>query len=192
MKKVLSTLLVCVTASTIVFASGSIRCNGDYPVVDLNYSPGGDPPGLFYVGVQGKGSAQWTLLTSGGWQNYRGGSIPYYSQYSGPVSLTISLPNGEMSTRNYVGYSIYLGHGAFTLQAADVINQALARTNTSKTILAGQSLWSQDMENMKNSATTNAMRAAVENDLLSNGKMELAITIPFLDCSPPPPPPTLP
>lgn len=194
MKKV-AFLFCCAVFAVNVVAGGSatLSCSSsNYPVVSLSYSPDGNigVPGAIYIGVLDASRKGGAVLTPGdSWAAYQGGSFPIYRSYSdglpGSVSTLLQLPNGSRNTSEYVGYTLYGGHGAFTPEYRAKVSQMIATNQKIKEGFIRRGEWTPARES-RSISDMSMVQAAVEHDFSQNGKVTQLLTIPYLDCTPPP------
>ena len=187
-------ILAVLAVNALAGGSASVTCSSaHYPVIWFSYSPDGDVgvPGLIFVGVLDKSRSSGAVLRPGDyWTPYQGGSFPFYGAYTGglpgSVSTVLNFPNGSQNTSEYVGYTLYGGHGAFTAEYRAKALNFISQKDSTKAELMKNGAWTVSNE-LNAISSMRIMQAAVEHDFTQNGKGIQLLKIPYLDCKPPPP-----
>lgn len=157
-----------------------------YPTFRVTYSPGADvgKPGLFWFGVLSPDLQKGAALTMQGWATYEGGLYPPQSRYDGglrQITLTVQLPTRALTTADYVGYGVYLGHGVYTQDARNKVANRRNTLDRLKTDLQAKGRWIAAYD-----TDDQFIWSLIQKDMTDNQKYGQYFTIPFLDCTPPP------
>lgn len=156
------------------------------PTFRVTYTTGADAgqPGLFWFGVLSPDQQRGAVLTPYGWQAYQGGNYPFHSRHDGglraSLTLHVPLPGNALTTAEYVGFGVYLGHGVYTATAQQQVASRRASLNRVKPDMVAKGRWRADFDTDDSFIWT-----MIQKDMTDNGKYGQAYTIPFLDCTPP-------
>lgn len=183
--------LACATAQVeMVCGDGSplmrYSSSGATPTLRVTYSTAGDAgkPGLFWLGVLSADQQIGAALTPQGWQAYQGGLYPYQSRHDAglrhTITLNVPMPGTSLTTAEYVGYGLYLGHGVYTQQAQQQVASRRAALNRVKPDMVAKGRWRPDFDTDDTFIWT-----LIQKDMTDNGKYGRVYTIPYLDCTPP-------
>lgn len=165
-------------------AARSVRNNGQPAVLNLSYQTGADTgtPGLFWIGIISPDEKLGSVLTSNGWADYQGGLYPFQSRYDrglpGKISMAIPFPNNAQSTAGYVGYKIYVGHGAYDEKARQGVAARRAALNSAKANLVAVGKWHAELE-----SDERHIWALIQRDMEKNEKYGAVLTVPSVDCT---------
>lgn len=188
-KKQIAILLSMLGAIIPVHAAGkaTIECTDDWtPVIRISYSVGADTgtPGLFWLGIISQDMKLGSVLTTQGWQDYKGGLYPFQARYDGGLSSNINLdipfPNGASDTGQYAGYSIYAGHGAYSAASRRKVAERRASLESVKPVLLAQGKWRAELD-----SDDLYKWSLIQEDMKGGNKYGPMLTIPYVDCSPP-------
>lgn len=166
-------------AATIVCSSAGT------PNLQVSYSTGPDAgmPGLFWLGIISRDMTLGSVLTPQGWKDYTGGLYPFQARYDNglmpSIKLEIPFPNGVGNTRQYAGYSIYAGHGAYTQASRQKVAERRAALATVKPDLVAQGRWRAEFD-----SDEFYMWTLIEKDMKDGNKYGPILTIPYVDCAP--------
>lgn len=164
----------------------SLFGGGDSQPVFLNvtYSPGADAgtPGLFWLGVLAPDQAHGSALTEQGWTNYLGGLYPFQARYDNGLPATITLkipfPNNAINTNDYVGFQLYIGHGAYTDAAHALVLSRRTTLNRIKPQRVAAGTWNAAYDHDEQ-----FIWSLIQKDMVNNNKYGAVFTIPELNCS---------
>lgn len=152
-----------------------VQYTGEPPVININYSPGGDvgKPGLFYIGVLTPQGNKGAFFTGNSWIAPGGGLFPFYSRHDGgfPSSLRVKVPfpGAGLTTGAYVGYEIYAGHGVLTAAGRAQVNEH-------------NELYRQAQQ-PRTDGGLHHIQTLVQGDLMTKSKYNSMGVIPFIDCT---------
>jgi len=175
------------TAAAMAHAGGSARivCDMFYPAIEVTYTTGADAgiPGLFWVGVLTQNQTLGAFYTKKGWEPYEGGLYPFHSRYDSGFQRTLNVklpfPGSNHTTREYVGYTVYTGHGVYTKSMQDQVSERRQAYDSVKPAMVAKGMWRKEFD-----SDEFHMLALVQHDLTINKKYGLIYTIPFIDCNP--------
>lgn len=159
--------------------------NGQAPVLKITYAPGGDVgvPGLFWLGVLTPDQRDGAVLTDQGWSAYHGGLYPFQARYDGGlpgvISLTVAFPGSELTTAGFVGYGVYVGHGAYTAQAMQAVASRRAALDRVRAKLIAAGTWSAEYD-----SDDRYIWSLVQKNMMDSQKYGSVMTVPFIDCTP--------
>lgn len=151
--------------------------------LNISYPTSADSgaPGLFWLGIISPDQTQGAVLTERGWETYQGGLYPFQSRHDGGLPRTITLstpfPNNRMSTSGYVGYSVYLGHGAYTPKMRQMVVDRRTALNSAKPTMVAAGRWNAELD-----SDDRFIWSMIQRDMVDNGKYGEVITIPSLNC----------
>ncbi len=159
---------------------------GGTPIINVTYSTGGDggQPGVFWLGILTPDQQVADALNiNQQWIQYTGGLYPpnqvFTSGMPGTVTVSIPLPGDPSDTSQYVGYTIYAGHGVLTTQDQQEVAYRRQYLNANEARMQQNGTW--------NSAYADDSQfewALVQKDMLDNNKWGAVITIPYVNCDP--------
>lgn len=196
MGQIASGLMLLAFASQVAFAhagsgSASISCGTDYvPLLNISYSPDvGDVgmSGLLWMGVLAPDQQSGAVMTERGWAGYEGGLYPFAARFDAgmPVGLprTVSrsyvLPVNGYTTRGYVGYGVYLGHGAYAPEAQAKVKARRTLLDSVRAARVAAGKWNPDYDN-----DDRYIWALVQKNMTDQKKFASVLTIPLVDCTP--------
>lgn len=193
------TAVVLALASAGAFAAGraSLTCGSNGPVYEMDngngngqpvylnvsYPTGGDAgtPGLFWVGIISPDQKVGAVLTERGWEEYQGGLYPFQSRHDGglpgTISLSLPFPNNALTTNPYVGYSVYLGHGAYTTAMRQKVADRRAALDRVKPTLVASGKWNPEFDRDER-----FIWSLIQKDMVDQGKYGAVVTIPAVSC----------
>lgn len=197
MKKLTLTLAVCVHAAVASAAARVELVCGDgsplttwrantTPTLRVTYTTGADAgqPGLLWFGVLSADQQSGAVLTPNGWQTYQGGLYPFHSRHDGGLrpstTLNVPLPGNALTTAEYVGFGVYMGHGIYTVNAQQQVASRRATLNRVKPDMVAKGRWRAEFDTDETFIWT-----LIQKDMTDNGKYGQAYTIPYIDCTPP-------
>lgn len=193
-KLLLGVTLAAAAAAAQAGGQASLSCSGGYygvPTLSITYTPGGDAgnPGLTWVGVLSPDQTVGAVLDiTNSWTTYNGGLYPPNARFDGgiPGTVTVSVPfpgdaygNTPTNTSAWVGYSIYMGHGIYTSDAATMVANRRTYLNSVKAERQAKGTWRAEYDD-----DTRFMWSLVQKNMVDKGKYGAVLTIPFLDCAP--------
>lgn len=160
--------------------------NGQPPVLNVSYTPGGDSgvPGMFWLGALAPDQKSGGVLVGSDWIGYQGGLYPNQAGYEngmpGVISLSVALPVSNLTTGEVAGYGVYMGHGVYTGQAASLFASWRASLDNAKSKLAtmGNRSSTEDV-----GANERFIRALVQKNMTDQGKYGLVLVVPYIDCA---------
>lgn len=189
-------LLVLISVVAQAGGSATVTCgnappgvynNGQPVVLNVGYTTGADAgvPGLFWIGVLTSDQGSGAVLTMDqGWIVYQGGLYPFQSRYDGglpgTIAKTIAFPGDPLSTASYVGYSVYIGHGAYGGAAKLKVADRRSALNSVKAKLVAKGVWNSEYE-----SDDRYIWSLVQKDMVDNQKYASYLTVPYIDCSVP-------
>ena len=153
-------------------------------------TPDAGLPGAIWVGIEdptNPGSPA-AFLTPSGWVPWTSGGFPTYletpamgSGFSDTACIPSSTSGGgcAATSANFVGWKVYAGYGVLTLEHQSLISKRRASLDLAKPWLQQRGKWRTDYED--DMAYRNALIQKSAND----GHWAAALTIPFIDCTPP-------
>lgn len=167
--------------------SASIVCDGwkSTPLLKVSYGTGKDAstPGLFWVGILSEDQTAGSVLTGRGWEDYQGGLYPYQSRFDGGlthvINLSTILPGGSTNTAAWVGYKVYVGHGAYSQDSRQKVANRRAVLDSSKEKLVAKGGWRPEYETDEYYIWT-----LIQKDMMDNKKYGPILIVPFVDCDP--------
>lgn len=159
---------------------------GGAPTLNVTYSPAADAgrPGLFWLGIL-TADRQYAFAAdlNGAWMQYQGGLYPPHQRYDSgfPSSITVSLPfpTNSMTTSEFVGQTVYVGHGVYTADGQKMVASRRTYLNSIKAERQAQGKWQSAYDD-----DTQFMWSLVQRDMVDNNKWGSVLTIPFIDCKP--------
>jgi hypothetical protein len=184
-----------------IVAQASITCGnnppgvyntGDVPTLHVTYSPGADAgtPGLFWFGILTPDQQFAEALDiTGTWVQYLGGLYPPNQRFDNglPGTVTVNVPfpadqygSVPLTTSQYVGYTVYAGHGIYSQQSQQMVAIRRESLNAVKPQRVAAGTWNSAYDD-----DTNFMWSLIQKDMTDNNKWGAVITIPFVDCTPP-------
>lgn len=193
-KLLLGVTLAAAAAAAQAGGQASITCgngfSGATPQLNVTYTPGVDAgnPGLLWLGVLSPNQTIGAVLDiTNNWIAYEGGLYPPNKRFDGgiPGTVTISVPfpgnqyGTPTNTSQYVGYSVYMGHGIYTKTAADMVASRRTFLNSIKAERQAQGTWRAEYND-----DTQMMWSLVQKNMVDNNKYGSVLTIPFIDCAP--------
>lgn len=188
--------LACLSASVMAHAGGSAQVVCDqggissmfakrYPVLEVTYTTGADAgtPGLLWIGVLTPDKEGGAFSTPNGWIPYKGGLYPFHARYDkglpSTATVRIPFPGRDYSTVNYIGYTVYTGHGVYTQMMQEQVRERREVVDSTRTEMVEKGLWRAEFD-----SDEYYMQALVQQDLTINKKYGLVYTIPYIDCNP--------
>lgn len=170
--------------------SGSawISCGADYvPILNISYAPDvGDVgmSGLLWMGMLSPDQASGAVMTEQGWwAGYQGGLYPFASRYDAGLPRNVSkayvLPVSGYSTANYVGYGVYVGHGAYTAASKAKVQERRTLLDSIRAARIAAGKWNTDYDSDDRYIWT-----LVQKDMTDRNKYGAVLTVPFVDCTP--------
>lgn len=165
-------------------SSASVYLSGSVASTDVGL------PGAVWVGIEDPSNPGYpaAFLTPSGWVTWTTGGFPAYvetrSMGSG-FSYSACVPNSQYgsgctsTSASFVGWKIYAGYGVLTPEHQALIAQRRASLDQAKPWLQQQGKWRPDYED--DVAYRNALVQKSAND----GRWGLALTVPYIDCTPP-------
>lgn len=197
MLKIIFGLLLAVVASTaLAGASAKLVCGDGSAGYDMGYGPSqpvtlqityttdadAGTPGLFWLGIISPDQTTGAVLTAGqGWITYQGGLYPFQSRYDnglpGTISLSLQLPNNATSTVGYVGYSVYVGHGAYTPTARQKVADRRIALDSAKPELVARGRWRPE-----HADDQMYIWSLVQRNMTDSQKYGSVITLPSFSC----------
>ncbi|MES2879221.1 MAG: hypothetical protein V4713_12425 [Pseudomonadota bacterium] len=182
-----ATFMALTLTSLISLAGGSatIDCGStNKPTIHLTYATGSDATmsGLFWLGIISPDQNSGVVLTEDGWAEYKGGLYPFQTRYDNGlpsvITKTITFPYNAMSTGLYQGYTLYVGHGAYTTQAREKVAVRREVLTTAKPELVARGRWRPENDN-----DLIYVHALVQKNMVDNQKYGGVLLIPALDCT---------
>lgn len=191
--------LFTLAASAFAGGSASVTCTpapegvAGNPVLNISYSPNGDAgsPGMIWVGVLTADQSGGAVLnTSNNWMLYSGGLYPpnqvYYGGIPSSINISVPFPNDATglpvtNTSQYVGYSVYIGHGIYTQAAADAVASRRSYLNSVKPQRLAAGTWLAGYDD-----DTQYQFSLVQKYMVDSGTWGGVLSVPFVDCAPPP------
>jgi|ThiBio_inoc_biof_1041523.scaffolds.fasta_scaffold00229_32 hypothetical protein len=183
-----------------IVAQATVTCGGNpagyynsggVPTLNVTYSPAADAgnPGLFWFGLLTPDQQFANALDiTGNWVQYLGGLYPPHKRFDAglPGTITVSVPfpadqygSAPTNTSQFVGYTIYAGHGIYTQQAAQMVNDRRTYLNSVKAERQAKGTWKAAYED-----DTQFMWSLVQKDMTDKTKWGAVITVPYIDCAP--------
>ncbi|MEY4755118.1 MAG: hypothetical protein RJA34_16 [Pseudomonadota bacterium] len=162
----------------------SVDISGSVALTDVGL------PGAVWVGIEDPAKPGYpaAFLTPSGWVTWTTGGFPAYveTQSMGPgFSHSACVPNSQYgsgctsTSASFVGWKIYAGYGVLTPEHQALIAQRRASLDQAKPWLQQQGKWRPEYED--DVANRNALVQKSAND----GRWGLALTVPYIDCTPP-------
>jgi hypothetical protein len=183
---IIAAALACAALDATASGSASVVCGyNQMPMLVVDYATGADAgtPGLIYLGVLSPDRTSGAVMSEGGWREYRGGLYPFMSRfdYALPPTFTQTLPfpAGSTSTAAFVGYSVYMGHGAYTSQSKAQVADRRASLDKARPSLIASGAWTSEY-----SSDDRYIVALTQKNMVDKNKNLLILTIPFVDCNP--------
>jgi hypothetical protein len=164
---------------------------GSPPVLNVGYALGSDArmQGLFGVAIMLADMSKGVVLTESGWDTYKGGLFPFASRYDNgfpaQIQRQIPFPGGGMTTSEFQGFGVFLGHGVYTPEAKKKVNDARDSLARNKELLVKMGKWNAQMESAQ--GRDHELRhiwSLIQKDAVDNKKFSQVFTIPFIDCTP--------
>lgn len=199
MRKLIAySLLVACSAVTAQTVSGNVFCSGTniepfsatVSISGTFDSNDAGLPGAVWVSIEDPANpgSPAAFLTQSGWVAWSTAGFPAYvetqSMNSG-FSYTACIPGSPYGTgcaptsASFVGWKIYAGYGVLTPEHQALIAQRRASLDLAKPWLQQQGKWRPEYED--DVAYRNALVQKSAND----GRWGLALTVPYIDCTPP-------
>lgn len=185
MKRSIFLGLLASAAAAHAGGSATVICDRLSPALEVTYNSAADAgvPGLFWVGVLTPNQSGGAFHTAKGWEAYTGGLYPYSVRYDTgfprTIKVTLPFPSSGYTTREYVGYTVYTGHGVYTQAMRDQVRERREAVNLVKPDMVAKGLWRAEF-----GSDDYHMLALVQHDLTMNKKYGMIYTIPFVDCNP--------
>ena len=165
-------------------APASVSISGTVAASDVGL------PGAIWVGIEDPGVSGYpaAFLTPSGWVAWTTGGFPTYVEtpaLGSTFSYAACIPNsptggGCASTSgNFLGWKVYAGYGVLTPEHQTLIQKRRASLNAAKPWLQQKGKWRADYDD--DIAFRNALIQKSAND----GRWGSALTIPFINCTPP-------
>jgi len=197
-KKTMLLLLLSHGLAMAQTVSGSVFCSGNVfdpspASVAISGTVASDDvglPGAIWIGIEDPATPGYptAFLTPNGWVTWTTGGFPTYvetsainQQFSYTACVPGSFAGGTCSatTGDYLGWKVYAGYGVLTPVHQSLITKRRASLDSAKTQLVAKGKWRTEYED--DVAYRNALIQGSAND----GRWGEAMTIPFVDCSPP-------
>jgi len=170
--------------ATYAFSPASVSISGSVAPTDVGL------PGAVWVGIEdptnpGNPAA---FLTPSGWVAWTTGDFPTYVEtqsLGSGFSYTACIPSSPYSSdcsatsSSFVGWKIYAGYGVLTPEHQALIAQRRASLDQAKPWLQQQGKWRPEYDD--DVAYRNALVQKSAND----GRWGLALTVPYINCTPP-------
>lgn len=178
----------------------TISCSGNggalsTPIINVVYSPRAADalrPGLVWVALIPPDTSTrpyfYTLNSS--WQQYQGGLFIPAARYDGglPSSVTLAMPFPTITdgidvmrtstTDNWLGWTIYAGHGVLTDRAMQLVQTRRAVLESQRAEREANGTWPSDYE------SDDRMKwSLVMKDMDDNKKFQGLLTVPHVDCA---------
>jgi hypothetical protein len=147
-------------------------------------------PGAIWVGIEDPATpgTPAAFLTPSGWVVWTTGGFPTYietqaigSTFSYSACIPVSPTGGgcAATSADYLGWKVYAGYGVLTPGHQALIQKRRASLDAAKPWLQQKGKWRADYDN--DTAFRNALIQKSAND----GRWGVALTIPFINCTPP-------
>jgi len=167
------------------------------PTINVTLNTGADAgkPGLFWLGVLTPDQQTALVLPlNGRWEKYQGGLYPPQSRYDNGLPSTISLQipvpsydpeNGQVfnssptTTAQYIGYSVYVGHGALDSKSLKLVADRRAYLDSIREERIAQGRWSHHYD-----SDDQYKWALAQKDMTDSNKWGAVLSIPFINCQP--------
>ncbi len=180
------------TVSGNVFCAGttfdpspaSVFISGTVAVSDVGL------PGAIWVGIEDPTTpgTPAAFLTPSGWVTWTTGGFPTYvetpaigSTFSYSACIPVSPAGGgcAATSADFLGWKVYAGYGVLTTEHQTLIQKRRASFDAAKPRLQQKGKWRADYDD--ETAFRNALIQRSAND----GRWGQALTIPFINCTPP-------
>lgn len=192
--------LVASVTSAYASASATVTCGpsqqqgsvvgwGAVPTINVSYATGQDAgqPGVFWLGILTPDQQVADALDTGQrWIQYTGGLYPpnqvFVNGLPGVVTVSIPFPSNPdgstaTDTSQFVGYTIYAGHGVLTAQAKQQVAYRRQYLTANKARMQQDGTWSSAYE-----TDTQFEWALVQKDMTDNKKWGAVLTVPYVSC----------
>lgn len=183
---IIAIFIACAALNATASGIASVTCGDNQsPVLVVKYASDADAgvPGLIYLGVLSPDRTSGAIMSEQGWVQYQSGLYPFMIRFDsglpGIYTRTVPFPVGSTSTAAFVGFSVYMGHGAFTVQSKAKVAERRVMLNNAKTALVEAGAW-----NSEYSSDDRYIYALTQKDMIDNNKNSVVLTIPYLDCNP--------
>ncbi len=147
-------------------------------------------PGAIWVGIEDPGTpgTPAAFLTPSGWVAWTTGGFPTYVEtpaiastfsYSACIPSSPARGGCAATSAGFVGWKVYAGYGVLTPEHQALVQKRRAALNAAKPWLQQKGKWRADYDD--DFAFRNALIQKSAND----GRWGAALTIPFINCTPP-------
>lgn len=199
LKTIILSLLLAHTAGAISqTVGGNVYCAGNaFNPAPASVSVAGTVaaadvglPGAVWVGIEDPASPGYpaAFLTPSGWVAWTTGGFPTYLEtpamgssfsYSACIPFSASGGGCASTSADFVGWKVYAGYGVLTPEHQSLIAKRRASLDRSRAMLEQKGKWRAEYEDDV------SFRNALVQKSTNDGRWGPALTIPFIDCTPP-------